>query len=75
MKAKWGPKLGKGDSLDMKISVEAERLTVEFGLNGSYLGVAFDIVGWSRLSSLSAGPRWGRRRSVETGRARTGVTS
>ena len=29
----------------MKISVEAERLTVEFGLNGSFLGVAFDIVG------------------------------
>ena len=31
----------------MKISVEAERLTVEFGLNGSYLRVAFDIVGWT----------------------------
>ena len=50
VKGKWGPKLGKGDSLDMKISVEAERLTVEFGLNGSYLGVAFDIVGWTEAA-------------------------
>ena len=43
----WGPSLREGDIVDMKVCQEADRVTVEYGRNGFYLGVAFDIEGWN----------------------------
>ena len=43
----WGPSLREGDTVDMKTTVSADRVTVEYGRNGFYLGVAFDISGWT----------------------------
>ena len=42
----WGPTLKAGDTVDMKVNLVDNHLTVEFGRNGFYLGKAFDIEGW-----------------------------
>jgi len=43
----WGPKIQQGDLVDMRLTLEEDRIKLEFGHNNSYLGTAFDISGWT----------------------------
>ena len=51
----WGPWFAEGDTVDMRMTLTAGgRLSLEFGLNNSYLGTAFSIENWT----------WGQARPV-----------
>ena len=43
----WGSKLAAGHTLDMRLRLEGDSLTLEFCHNNNYLGPAFHIEGWS----------------------------
>jgi len=43
----WGPKLEKGDKIGMRLEVAGDNYNLAFSKNGSGLGVAYDINGWS----------------------------
>jgi len=43
----WGPRFSPGDVVDMRMTVSGDNLKLEFTVNNSYLGPAFDINGWS----------------------------
>ena len=47
VQSRWGPALGLGDTLHMRLSVEEGRVRLDYGRNGINLGTAFDITGWS----------------------------
>jgi len=47
VESRWGPGLCQGDTLDMKVCVEADRVTLHYARNGVNLGPAFDIRGWT----------------------------
>ena len=43
----WGPKFGPGDKIGMRLEVSGNHTTLAFSKNGSGLGVAYDIRGWT----------------------------
>jgi len=43
----WGPKFLPGDLVDMRLTLSGDNLKLEFNVNNSYLGPAFNIDGWS----------------------------
>merc|ERR1712106_1257096 len=43
----WGPKFAPGDKIGMRLEVSGEHATLAFSKNGSGLGVAYDITGWT----------------------------
>ena len=57
----WGPKVAAGHTMDMRVRLEGDSLTLEFCNNNNYLGSAFHIEGWSwgvprPVVSLSGAP-------------------
>jgi len=47
----WGPKLEQGDKIGMRLEVAGDRITLAFSKNGSGLGVAYDINGWTNTGT------------------------
>ena len=43
----WGPKLQPGDTLDMRLEVAGNAITLSFRHNSKPLGAAFDIANWT----------------------------
>jgi len=43
----WGPKFAPGDKIGMRLEVSGDHITLAFSKNGSGLGVAYDITGWT----------------------------
>lgn len=43
----WGPEFGEGDRVAMRLEQEGNRASLAFSKNGTPLGAAFDIEGWS----------------------------
>ena len=42
----WGPRLGAGDDVVMRLEVRGDNITLAFSRNGEGLGVAYHIQGW-----------------------------
>ena len=45
--SRWGPKFGDGDVIGMRLEQTGDKTVLAFSKNGSGLGVAFDISGYS----------------------------
>jgi len=43
----WGPKFGQGDKIRMRLEVSGDQTTLAFSKNGTGLGVAYNISGWT----------------------------
>jgi len=43
----WGPRIQQGDIVDMRLTMMEDSIKLELAHNGSYLGTAFHIRGWS----------------------------
>jgi len=50
----WGPSFGEGDTIGMRVEAAGDTTTVAFSKNGTGLGTAFNIEGWSGGSGLRA---------------------
>jgi len=48
----WGPNFGEGDTIGMRVEATGDNTTVAFSKNGTPLGTAFNIQGWSGGSGL-----------------------
>jgi len=48
----WGPKFGQGDKIGLRLEVNGDNVIIAFSKNGTGLGVAFDIQGWSDGAGL-----------------------